>query len=99
VTETCDSGKLNLIVDVQTEAASMADNHYLQEAVDAAGEIAPDTIERVYTDGAYNIWENREHCKGKGIDLVSGRMQGKPSKYDLEKDGEHSPIYFYGRSC
>jgi hypothetical protein len=26
VTETCDTGKLNLIVDVQTEAASMADN-------------------------------------------------------------------------
>jgi hypothetical protein len=88
VTETCDSGKLNLIVDVQTEAASMADNHYLPSAVDAAGEIVPDTIERAHTDGAYNSRENREHCAGKGMDLVSGGMQGKPSKYDLEKDGQ-----------
>ncbi|GHT86774.1 hypothetical protein FACS1894137_12820 [Spirochaetia bacterium] len=86
VTETCDKDSLNLIVDVETKGAGAPDNEYVQPSLEAAAEIVPDKIEVVHTDGAYHSPENRAACKENGIDLVTGGVQGKPSKYDLEFD-------------
>jgi hypothetical protein len=92
ITETCDKGKLNLLVDVQTKPASAPDNGYVTAAIDSAAELACDKIEVVHTDGAYHSPENQEYCQSKGIELVTGGVQGKPSKYDLELDEEQNLI-------
>jgi hypothetical protein len=92
VTETCDKDKLNLIVDVQTEPASAADNDYVQEALAEAAAVVPEKIESAHTDGAYHSPENQTYCQEKDIDLITGGIQGKPSKYDLELDGQNDLI-------
>ena len=88
VTETCDEGKLNLIVGIQTEGSGTADVEYLQEGLQKAQEAVTDKIEEVYTDGAYHSPENQEYCKEQGIDWTLRGIQGKPSKYDLSFDEE-----------
>jgi len=88
VTETCDEGKLNLIVGIQTEGCGTADVEYLQEGIQKAQEVVKEKIEEVYTDGAYHSPGNQEYCKEKGIEWVLRGIQGKPSKYDLSYDGE-----------
>ena len=88
VTETCDEGKLNLIVGIQTEGCGTADVEYLQEGLQKAQEVVTEKIEEVYTDGAYHSPENQEYCKEKGIDWTLRGIQGKPSKYDLSDDEE-----------
>jgi hypothetical protein len=86
VTETCDEGNLNLIVDVRTEGSGTADVEYLQNGLEKAQELVADKIEEVYTDGAYHSPGNQEYCNDKGIDWVLRGIQGKPSKYDLTFD-------------
>ena len=86
VTETCDEGKLNLIVEVRTEGSGTADVDYLQDGINKAQEIVVDKIEEAYTDGSYHSPENQEYCKGKKIEWVLHGIQGKPSKYDLSFD-------------
>jgi hypothetical protein len=86
VTETCDEGKLNLIVGVQVEGSGTADVDFLQDGIQKAQEIVTDKIKEVYTDGAFHSPDNQEYCKGKTIDWVLHGIQGKPSKYDLSFD-------------
>ena len=81
---------MNLVVDVRTEAASAPDNGYVPSALETAAAIVPEKIEAAHTDGAYHSPENQEFCSGEGIELVTGGMQGKPSKYDLELDGQNN---------
>ena len=88
VTETCDAGSLNLIVDVRTEGSGTADVEYLQVGIEKAQAAVVDKIAEVYTDGAYHSPENREYCKKEEIDWVLRGIQGKPSRYDLSFDGD-----------
>jgi hypothetical protein len=92
VTESCDEGRLNLIVGVRTEGSGTADVEYLQDGIQKAQEVVVDKIEEVYTDGAYHSPENQEYCKEKGIDWVLRGIQGKPSKYDLSFDEEGNMV-------
>ena len=92
VTETCDEGKLNLIVGVQTKGSGTADVEYLQEGIQKAQEAVVDKIEEAYTDGAFHSPGNQEYCKEKNIDWVLRGIQGKPSKYDVSFDGEGNMV-------
>jgi hypothetical protein len=92
VTETCDEGTVNLLVDVRTKPVSVSDVAYLAPALDAASEIVPEKIEAAHTDGAYHSPENQKYCKEKCIELIIGGMQGKASKYDLDLDGDNNLI-------
>ena len=92
VTETCDKGKLNLLVDVQTKPASISDVAYLTPALDAASEIVAGKVEVVHTDGGYHSPGNHEYCNKAGVELLTGGMSGKASKYDLERAGQNNVI-------
>ena len=92
VTETCDQPAedgnpvLNLITDTQVEVVSTQDNSYLKPALTASQEILPNSIEKVYTDGAYNSVENQEYCQNNDINLLLTAMQGATPRYDIALD-------------
>lgn len=92
ITETCDQpaeeGKpvLNLITDIQVEVVSTQDNSYLKPALTNTQEILPNSIEKVYTDGAYNSVENQEYCQRNDINLLLSAMQGATPRYDIVLD-------------
>ena len=91
ITETCnDEQSLNLVTCVQVEAASAADCDFLQSAIEASQEVASGKVDTVNADGAYHSVDNQDYCQEKGIDLVIGAIQGKPSRYDLDlkEDGQ-----------
>jgi hypothetical protein len=88
VTETCDEGHLNLIVDVRTEGSGTSDVEYLQDGLEKAQAAVVDKIEELYTDGAFHNPDNQGYCKEKEIDWVLRGIQGKPSKYDLSFDAD-----------
>ncbi len=92
VTETCDQPAedgnpvLNLITDTQVEVVSTQDNSYLKPALTASQEILPNSIEKVYTDGAYNSVENQEYCQNNDINLLLTAMQGATPRYNIALD-------------
>ena len=88
VAETCDEGKLNLIVNVRTEGCGTSDVEHFQDGLVKAQQVVAGTIEQAYTDGAYHSPGNQEYCKEKGIEWILRGIQGKPSKYDLSFDEE-----------
>jgi len=94
ITETCDSGTLNLIVDVQVEGAGTSDQSYLEEAVESAKAKVPEKVEEVYTDGGYHSADNQEYCKKEKIDWTLRGISGKPSKYDLSYNENGELVVF-----
>lgn len=77
ITETVEDGKPSIITSVQTEKATKADCHMLQEAVANSEEVTGTQIETVYADGAYQSPENRKFAEGHGgMQLKTGKMQG-----------------------
>jgi hypothetical protein len=94
VTETCDSGTLNLIVDVQTEGAGASDQSYLECAVDSAQQKVSGNAEELYTDGGFHSVDNQEYCSKAGIDWTLRGISGKPSKYDLTYDENGELLVF-----
>jgi hypothetical protein len=90
--KTSDAPTLNLIVGVQVESASAADNVYTTAAIDAAQEIVPDKIEAAHADGAFHSPENQTFCEENDIDLIISGIGGKPSKYDLRFDDQNNLI-------
>ena len=90
ITETLDgeTGKPGLIVDVQVKPATASDNGFVQDAVKAAGEVTGDTVKTVIADGAYQGPDNREFAEGNGIELITSRLQGPPSRFELIPDGD-----------
>lgn len=95
ITETCDDtgpekDKPNLIVNVQVKPASAADNVYLKEDITNIWEnVSTEIIEKVYAYGAYQSMDNREFTDENSIELITGGLQGRQSRYDLKlKDDE-----------
>ena len=87
ITETCDEeDKPNLITDVQVKPATAADNSFMKEAVGETRKVTEAKVDKVIVDGAYQSKENRELASDEenGFELVSGGLQGKPSRFDLE---------------
>jgi hypothetical protein len=94
VTETCDAGTLNLIVDVQTEGAGASDQGYLESAVEGAKGRVAGNVEELYTDGGFHSAHNQEYCNKEVIDWTLRGISGKPSKYDLSYDGSGELVVY-----
>lgn len=83
ITETVpENGKPSLITDVKVKGATAADNDFIEEAVKEIEKVTGDDVENAYVDGAYQSERNREFAKDK-INIISGGLQGKPSRFDL----------------
>jgi hypothetical protein len=87
ITETLDeSGKPNLITDVQVKPVSASDNDFLQDAVIASASVTSQPVERVYVDGACQSEPNREFADRHDMALITGGIQGGASRFELEMD-------------
>ena len=84
VTETCEE-QLNLIVDVQVEPATTADNRYLQEAVQNSEEVLDGPAQEISADGAYYSEENEAYAKEQEKEIHYTGFPGKPGRYDYER--------------
>jgi hypothetical protein len=84
VTETC-AEQLNLIVDVQVEPATTADNSYLKEAVKNSEEVSGGTAREISADGAYYSEENETYAKEQEKEIHYTGFPGKPGRYDYER--------------
>jgi hypothetical protein len=73
VTETCEEA-LNLIVDVQSEPATTADNTYLKEAVDNSEAVLGNPAREVSADGTYYSEENERYAD-KNIEAAACRRR------------------------
>ena len=88
ITETCDEkGKPSLITDVQVKPANAADNGFVEEAIKNTTEVTGNKVEKLHADGAYQSPDNRKLADDKenGFELVANGIQGKPTRYDLNK--------------
>lgn len=88
ITETCDEeGKPNLITDVEVKPATAADNGFLKDAIDETKKVTGNDVDKVIVDGAYQSKDNRELAADEenGFELIANGLQGKPSRFDLEK--------------
>jgi len=77
---------LNLVTCVQVEAASAADCDFFQPAIEATQQVVTKKIETVNIDGAYHSEDNQDYCQENSIDLITGAIKGKPSRYDITQD-------------
>ena len=91
ITETCDEeDKPSLITNVDVEGATTADNAYVESGVKGTEEVTGVKVETLHSDGAYQSEDNRRFAEENGIDFVTGGIQGKPSRFDLEQTDEHT---------
>ena len=77
-----EDGKPSLITAVKVKGATAADNDFFEEAVKETEKVTCNDVENGYVDGAYQSEKNREFAKHK-INIISGGLQGKPSRFDL----------------
>lgn len=84
VTETCDE-ELNLIVDVQVEPATAADNAYLKEAVENSETVLDNSVKEVSADGAYYSDENETYAEEEDKEIYYTGFPGKKGQYDYER--------------
>ena len=88
VTETCDEdGKPSLITDVQVKPANAADNGFVEKAIENTKEVTGNKVDKQHSDGAYQSPENRKLAADEenGFEFVANGIQGKPTRYDLNK--------------
>ena len=91
ITETCDEeGKPSLITNVDVEGATTADNTYVESGVKGTEDVTGGKVKTLHSDGAYQSEDNRKFAEENGIDFVTGGIQGKPSRFDLEQTDEHT---------
>ena len=84
VTETCEE-ELNLIVDVQVEPATAADNAYLKAAVQNSEAVLEGEAQEISADGAYYSEANETYAKEQDKEIHYTGFPGKPGRYDYER--------------
>ncbi len=84
VTETCEED-LNLILDVQVEPATTADNTYVQDAVENSEKVVDGPAREISADGAYYSEENERYAREQDKDIHYTGFPGKPGRYDYER--------------
>ncbi|MCP4705236.1 MAG: transposase [candidate division Zixibacteria bacterium] len=87
VTETCNGTGLELVTDVQVEAAGHADNHYVQPAIENTEKVVGE-VKDATMDGAYNDESNREYADDNEIELHFTGLQGAEGRYAFENTPE-----------
>ena len=85
VTETTDEeGKPSLVTAVQVSGVTASDSGFFEEAVAKSESVTGGSVEKVYSDGAYQSAENRSlPCDG-----VFTGMQNRASRFRIERDAE-----------
>lgn len=85
VTETTgEEGKPSLVTAVQVSGATASDSGFYEEAVAKSESVTGNSVEKVYSDGAYQSAENRNlPCDG-----VFTGMQNRASRFRIERDAE-----------
>lgn len=86
-TETC-AEELNLIVDVQVDPATAADNGFVQGAVTRSEAVLEGTVQEVSTDGAYYSEENETYAKAQGKEIHYTGFPGKAGRFDYERGAD-----------
>lgn len=77
IIEAVERDKPSIITSVQTEMATKADCHMLQEGVENSEHVTGTQVDTVYSDGAYQSPENRKFTERHGgMQLKTGKMQG-----------------------
>lgn len=87
VTETCNEEGPNLIIDVQTEKATQADNDFMQPALDNTQDVIG-PIEQTYADGAYQSPDNNEYGETNEIEIIYTGIQGAKGNFEFIKTDE-----------
>lgn len=87
VTETCEE-ELNLIVDVQVEPATAADNAYLKAAVQNSEAVLEGEAHEISADGACYSEANETYAKEQDKEIHTTGFPGKPGRYDYERTGD-----------
>ena len=86
ITETCDEeNKPNLITDVEVGGATTADNTYVESGVKDTEDVTGNKVDTLYCDGAYQSEDNRKFADKQDIALITGGLQGNPSRFELEQ--------------
>ena len=76
---------LNLIVDVQVEPATAADNGYRKDAVQRSEQVLETTAQEISADGAYYRESNEAYAQEPGQDIHDTGFPGQPGRYDDER--------------
>jgi hypothetical protein len=84
VTETCEE-ELNLIVDVQVEPATTADNAYLKAAVQNSEAVLGGEAQEISPDGAYYSEANEAYAEEQDKEIHYTGFPGKPGRFDYER--------------
>lgn len=82
----------SLITDVRVKPATAADKDFFQDGVAGSQEVTGNLPEHINADGAYQCTDNRDFAKDNLIDFVTAGLQGKPSRYNLELDGDELKV-------
>lgn len=98
ITENCTPGELKLILDVQTEKASHADNNFFQTAIERSTEILGQMPEAASADGAYNSPENLEFIKRFAMAWYLTAIQGRTGNFKFAWD-ETNPEQLIVTDC
>ena len=86
ITETVEEDKPSIITSVQTEPATFADCHFLEDAVHNTERVTGQLVKNVYADGAYQSPDNREFAMlHMGMELLTGKLQGG-CRYLLDRE-------------
>jgi len=83
-TETCNDNGLNLVIDIQVEKATHADNDYVHTSLDNAKDVVG-PISDVHMDGAYQSPENVEYGNANEINMVFTGIQGVKGNFEFIK--------------
>jgi len=83
-TETCNDTGLNLVIDIQAEKATHADNDYVQSALDNVKDVIG-PIGDAHMDGAYQSPENAKYGDINKINMIFTGIQGTKGNFELIK--------------
>lgn len=78
---TDEEDKLSLIVGVQVESATAADNSFVEDAIKKAEEVTGNKVTTLYSGGAYQSPSNRKFAETEQIKFVA--MAFRESGQDL----------------
>ena len=65
--------------------ATTADNTYVESGVKDTENVTGNKVDTLYCDGAYQSEDNRKFADKQDIALITGGLQGNPSRFDLEQ--------------
>lgn len=77
--------KPNLVTDVEVGGATTADNTYVESGVKDTEDVTGNKVDTLYCDGAYQSEDNRKFADKQDIALITGGLQGNPSRFELEQ--------------